>query len=181
MNPDFEFVIESLGLLNILHDFNPCIIGTPPLGIDISTSDIDIACSAKDLSHFRCCSHQNFGKLKDYRCYDSIAQNLPAVIVQFHSMGWELELFCQTIPTEQQWGVRHFRIEQRLLELEPRLRIAVQQLKQKGIKTEPAFAQILGLEGDPYIAMLELEQSCDGFQPACGHRNLKHLISTKLQ
>ena len=181
MKPDFEHVLDGLSLLRVLRKFKPCVIGTPPLNLDIDTSDIDIACSAEDLFHFRHCSHQNFGKLKNYRCYDSIAQNLPAVIVQFYSMGWDIELFCQTIPTEQQWGVRHFKIEQRLLALEPRLRIAVQQLKQKGIKTEPAFAQILGLEGDPYTAMLELEQSCDGFQPAYGHRTLKHLLHNGLQ
>lgn len=172
MNPDFESVIKNLDLLRMLHDFNPYVIGTPPLGIDIPISDIDIACSAKDLSHFRHYSHQHFGKLRGYQCYDSIAQNLPSVMVQFNAMGWDIELFCQSIPTEQQWGVRHFRIEQRLLRLEPRLRIAVQQLKQKGIKTEPAFAQTLGLEGNPYVAMLELEQSCD--------LTLKHLISTRL-
>ncbi|WP_299402189.1 DUF4269 domain-containing protein [Acaryochloris sp. IP29b_bin.148] len=173
MQSQFESVIENLDLLRILQDFNPCVIGTPPLGIDVSTSDIDIACSAQDLSLFRRCSHENFGRFDDYRCYDFAAQNLPSVMVQFNSMGWQIELFCQAIPTEQQWGVRHFRIEQRLLELEPNLRIAVQQLKQRGIKTEPAFAHILGLAGDPYIALLELEQ--------IGHRTLKHLIHTRLQ
>ncbi|WP_299492895.1 DUF4269 domain-containing protein [Acaryochloris sp. IP29b_bin.137] len=173
MKPECEHVIERLGLLRSLCDFNPCVIGTPPLGIDLPTSDIDIAYSAEELSQFRRCCHKNFGSLDGYWCYDSIAQNLPAVIVKFNSMGWDIELFCQTIPTEQQWGVRHFQIEQRLIELDPRLRIAVQQLKQKGIKTEPAFAQVLGVDGDPYLAMLELEQICD--------RELKHLISTSIQ
>lgn len=180
MKPDFNHVVDELSLLRVLHPFKPCVIGTPPLNLDVDLSDIDIACSAEDLSHFRHYSHQNFGKLNGYQCYDSTAQNLPAVMVQFHALGWDIELFCQTIPTEQQWGVRHFRIEQRLLELEPSLRIAVQQLKHRGIKTEPAFATILGLEGDPYIALLELEQICDGFQPACGHLNLQQLISTHL-
>lgn len=164
----------------MLRDLNAYVFGTPPLDIDIPMSDIHIACTAEDLSYFCHYSYQNCGKLNGYRCHDSTAQNLPAVIVQFHALGWDIELFCQTIPTEQQWGVRHFRVEQRLLDLEPRLRIAVQQLKHRGIKTEPAFAQILGLEGDPYIALLELEQICDGFQPACGHLNLQQLISTHL-
>lgn len=172
MKPEFEHVIEQLGLLRTLHEFKPCMIGTPPLDIDVSTSDIDIACSAEDLSQFRRFSLENFGQLNGYQCYDSSAQNLPAVIVQFKSMGWDIELFCQTIPKEQQWGVRHFRIEQRLLALEPRLRITVQQLKKKGIKTESAFAQILGLDGDPYVALLGLEHECD--------RDLKHLIHTRI-
>ena len=125
MKPDFEHVLDTLSLLRILRKFKPCVIGTPPLNLDVDTSDIDIACSTEDLSYFRHCSHQNFGKLNGYRCYDSVAQNLPSVIVQFNVMGWDIELCCQSIPTEQQWGVRHFRIEQRLLALEPRLRIVV--------------------------------------------------------
>ncbi len=173
IKPDFEQVIERLDLLIRLQEFEPCVIGTPPLGIDVSTSDIDIACSAEDLFQFSSFCLKTFGSLDGYRCYNSVAQYLPSVIVQFCAMGWDIELFCQTIPIDQQWGVRHFQIEQRLIELEPRLRIAVQQLKQNGSKTEPAFAKILGLEGDPYFALLELEQRCD--------RNLKHLISSRIQ
>ncbi|GAA4445379.1 hypothetical protein GCM10023156_04920 [Novipirellula rosea] len=35
------------------------------------------------------------------------------------------------------------------------------ELKQSGLRTEPAFAEALGLSGDPYVAILGLERSDD--------------------
>ena len=57
----------------------------------------------------------------------------------------------------EQWGVRHFRIEERLLAPNADLRRKVLELKRQGMKTEPAFAKVFGLPGDPYEAILRLE------------------------
>lgn len=79
----------------------------------------------------------------------------------FFSHGWEIELFCQTIPCPDQWGVRHFLVEQRLLRIEPGLKATIVRLKKNGYKTEPAFAKALRLHGDPYESILALETRDD--------------------
>lgn len=171
MRIDYEQVIQKLSLLPKLREFDPYIIGTPPLGIDLETSDIDIACSADDLVHFENVVSTEFNIFNDFQCRNSNMQNQNSVIVQFQAYDWDIELFCQTIPTNQQWGVRHFNIEQRLLNIEPKLRSMVLRLKQEGLKTEPAFARALGLQGDPYASILNLENMNDA--------ELVHLIASK--
>lgn len=159
--PPFEQVIQELDLLGSLAAFDPVVIGTPPLGIATEDSDIDIACSADELADFADLVNELFGQLARFSLerVEHLAE--PALAASFLSSGWVVELFCQRQRTEDQWGVRHFRIERRLLALEPLLRPEILKLKRSGLKTEPAFAQLLGLSGDPYEAIIALEQKSD--------------------
>ncbi|MGI9221385.1 MAG: DUF4269 domain-containing protein [Woeseiaceae bacterium] len=161
MRASYETVLADLRLLQKLALYEPMVIGTPPLGIDIDSSDIDIACTAADLEQFKSDVTKTFGNEAEF-CVGNI-QRLPepAVRAAFIAEGWEIELFCQSIPIAKQWGVRHFLVELRLLTLKPALRSKVIELKKSGLKTEPAFAKILNLAGDPYEAMLELEDLPD--------------------
>lgn len=157
MRPHYQIVLDELDLLVELAEYQPMVIGTPPLDIDIASSDIDISCTSDSLVAFESDVIARFSRMQDF-----VVQHIsdfpdPAVRAAFLSHGWEIELFCQTLPIEEQHGVRHFHIEERLLQAEPHLRSKVLQLKRAGQKTEPAFATLLGLSGDPYEAMLELE------------------------
>ncbi len=161
MKPPHDAAIENLELLETLRDFSPVVIGTPPLGIAIDNSDIDIACSEKVTGRFSAFARQAFHGFESLSIRSMICQNSPSTLVSFQACGWDFELFCQTGNTERQWGVRHFRIEQRLLALRPDLRSSVVTLKEQGLKTEPAFATLLRLSGDPYEALLALEKETD--------------------
>ena len=161
MKPCYEKVIEELGILTRLAEFAPIAIGTPPLGLATKDSDIDIACTSPDFERFISVVRSAFDRMEAFTIRQVDHLTAPAVVASFTAMGWEIELFCQKLATDCQWGVRHYRIETRLLRLGPHLREAVMRLKRAGLKTEPAFAKVLSLPGDPYVALLELEHLDD--------------------
>ena len=161
MRPHFQTVLDELNLLAELAEYEPTVIGTPPLGIDIESSDIDIACTATDLTEFASVITARFVSMQDFVIEKVTVFPEPAVRVAFLSHGWEVELFCQSLPIQEQHGVRHYHVEKRLLEIEPELKEKVLHLKRSGQKTEPAFAALLRLDGDPYEAMLGLEDYSD--------------------
>jgi hypothetical protein len=67
-----------------------------------------------------------------------------------------LEIFAQNVPTQEQNAFRHMLAEARLLNIfGEELRTEVRLLKARGIKTEPAFAKVLGIDGDPYTELLK--------------------------
>ena len=156
--PHYETVIADLGLLTVLSDYQPIVIGTPPLGIATVESDIDIACSARCLQEFTRVVTQTYRSEHNFFSTESIQQGLDSVVINFRRSEWDIEIFCQNIPTVEQWGVRHFLVEQRILLLFPDLRSKILELKHKGLKTEPAFAHAMKLVGDPYEAVLTLEK-----------------------
>ena len=76
--------------------------------------------------------------------------------------NWPIEIFGQNITTTEQNGYLHMIIEDRLLNLFGKKLIEqIIQLKSQGMKTEPAFAKILKLEGDPYLKLLEFNNWTD--------------------
>ena len=120
--PHFKKVVDDLDLFGCLAEFSPVVIGTPPLGLAIEESDIDIACSALDLEKFGDIARKHFGEFEAFSLRLFNVSDEPAIVAAFLSSGWEIEVFCQALDVEKQAGVRHFRIEQRLLRLEPGLR-----------------------------------------------------------
>ncbi|SCW94128.1 protein of unknown function [Ancylobacter rudongensis] len=161
VRPDFATALAHSGLLAALAAFDPHVVGTPPLGLDVPTSDIDIVCCAPDFLSFTTLMwdgfrHEQCFGLRQWRSGER------AVVASFTAHGWPFEVFASPRPVAQQAGWRHFRIEKRLLELGgAALRRQVMARRRAGAKTEPAFAQVLGLAGDAYAALLDLEDVSD--------------------
>lgn len=155
--------VATLELAQIFKEFTPVLAGTIPLAIDLPESDLDILCFAPDLRIFAEYCQKLAPQLTDYRERQVVLRGIPSFVASGRFENFELEIFAQPIPVHEQWGYRHLLIEARLLKLagEP-LRLRIIELKQAGLKTEPAFAHCLQLPGDsspgdPYAALLELE------------------------
>jgi hypothetical protein len=153
-------VLEELDLFYLLRAYDPILAGTIPIGIYLPSSDLDIICYASQLQHFAQVVLEHYSGYPGFRLKEKSVRGEPSVVAYFEHGGFGIELFAQAIPTEQQFAFRHMVVEERLLRLHgPAFRQQVIALKQQGYKTEPAFARLLGLTGDPYLQLLEFEDS----------------------
>lgn len=151
-------LLHNIRIMELLQPYNPLLAGTIPLGIDIPGSDLDILCYCPDMDRFTTELLQHFGHYEAFAFNQVQTLAGLATTVSFQVSGFPIEVFGQAVPTEEQLGYRHMLIEYRLLqERGPEFRQQIIDLKSSGLKTEPAFAQLLGLTGDPYLALLNLE------------------------
>ncbi|MDX1908056.1 MAG: DUF4269 domain-containing protein [Bacteroidia bacterium] len=139
-----------------LAGYDPILAGTVPIGLDVPGSDLDILCCWKRMEDFWADMHTGFRGESGF--YSKILPQWQAAKVCFELEGWPVEIFGQGCPTRQQRGYLHLVREHELLtRLGPKFRAQVMALRQAGVKTEPAFAAVLGLSGDPYEALLRYQ------------------------
>jgi hypothetical protein len=153
-------VLQELGIWSTLSTFDPVLAGTIPLGIDVEVSDLDIICEAPLAAQdaFGNILRRQYGSQPSFRLTQALINGCESVVCRFRYADEELEIFGQPLPTARQNAFRHMVVEHAVLLAggEP-WRAAVQHLKAQGLKTEPAFAMLLQLPGDPYEALLTLE------------------------
>lgn len=134
--------------------YTPLLCGTIPINIAIAGSDLDIICQWQHKEVFTSEITMLFSGYNDFIIRDNTAIN--AVIASFICDGFPVEVFGQSIPTTAQHAYRHMLIEHKILEQRGEVfRKKIIRLKEQGYKTEPAFAKLLGLESNPYTALLE--------------------------
>jgi len=141
-----------------LNAFDPILVGTIPINIDIENSDLDIICCFANKEDFLKTISDNFGNEDNFTIREQQSSNNSAIVANFLMDNFEIEVFGQNIPTKQQFAYRHLIVEYNLLnKFGEEFRQEIIELKKQGLKTEPAFAKILGLTGDPYIELLKFE------------------------
>ncbi len=146
-------------LFDILKPFNPVLTGTIPINIDIDTSDLDVICCFTDVELFKTTVTEAFGALPGFELRTVQFRGITTIVANFRFDHFPVEVFGQPIPVQKQYAYRHMLIEHTLLtQRDETFRLQIIDLKRKGYKTEPAFAHILGLTGDPYEALLQFEE-----------------------
>ena len=143
------------GIFEKIASFNPILTGTIPINIDIPESDLDIICYWENIEHFIASLEKSFCKEQNFNLRKQIINGQKTVIVNFWIDDFQIEIFGQNIPTIAQNAYRHLLIEYQILrEKGESFRQKVLALKKEGYKTEPAFTKLLGLDGNPYISLL---------------------------
>lgn len=143
-------------LLQQLSAYDPILAGTIPLTINIENSDLDIICYFRDQPEFIQTVTALFKRETGFVIRVQEQPEGTAVIANFCLGSFDIEIFGQNIPVQQQYAYRHMLTEHALLcRFGEALRQQVITLKRRGYKTEPAFALALGLEGDPYTILLD--------------------------
>lgn len=86
----------------------------------------------------------NFSEENHFQIYEKEISGKEAIVANFFTDDFEIEIFGQNIPVQEQFGFRHMIIEAKILEEngEDFLQKIIQ-LKKSGLKTEPAFCAII--------------------------------------
>jgi predicted metalloenzyme YecM len=150
--------LQSLGILNEFRDHVPLVAGTFPLGISTPTSDVDLLMCSENLKLTQERLSEKYSSLFGFRIEQTLVESEPTLLASFIFDNVPFEVFVQRTPSVRQRGYLHFLVEERLLKLGSSAFLTkIHNLREKGSKTEPAFAQALNLFGDPYETLLELQ------------------------
>lgn len=140
--------------------YQPMLAGTIPLDINVAGSDLDVICTYQGVELFMADVVQHFSVYEDFKITNTLIDGEQTVLANFNIEGWPVELFGQQVPVKQQAAYRHMVVEYYYLQQHgSAFRQQIIGLKQQGYKTEPAFAKLLNLPGDPYQALLLMYDS----------------------
>ena len=155
-NEKQQKVYDVLNKLNIMEDltlYSPVLCGTIPIRIDTIQSDLDIVMEVHNFDVFEQEMRSLYGSYKGFKIKKKKIKTTESIKVNF-----EFELFAQPKPVRNQNAYRHMIVEHMLLMQHPHIREEILHLKENGLKTEPAFAQVLNIDGDPYDELIILGQ-----------------------
>lgn len=154
--------LNELKIFDVLKEYTPVLTGTIPIGISTKSSDLDIACRYFDADRFENYLEIHYGRQTNFKVEQKEKDGYWIVVANFIYQGFEIEIYGALFPVASQNSYRHMQIEHRVLQLlGDDFKEEIIALKKDGIKTEPAFAKLLNIEGDSFQELLKLETATD--------------------
>jgi predicted metalloenzyme YecM len=151
--------LEESKILSNFKKFTPFVAGTFPLGIFTGQSDVDILMNTDDLDQLEKDLRDNYEMLEGFSSKRSYIDELETLIVNFNFNKVPFVIFAQKRVVTKQKAYLYFQIEERFLKLSgPAFSKMILENCEKGLRTEHAFAQVLGLKGDAYSELLLLQK-----------------------
>jgi hypothetical protein len=156
-------VLTRYNVFEKLSHYSPLLAGTIPIEIDIDSSDLDIICEVKPGLEENFLNEITASGLipadADLKINNSIINGEKCIVLNFMLEEFPIEIFGQNKPVTEQNAYRHMIAEYRILkEKGEEFKQKIIELKKQGIKTEPAFGMLMGLE-NPYEDLLKLYEN----------------------
>lgn len=151
-------LLERHHIFEKLKYYSPILAGTVPIEIDIEGSDLDLIFEVDLRFEEDFLDDLMFSRFIPYDVDVEypIINGEKCITLNFILEGFPIEIFGQNKPTVQQNAYLHMITEHRILqEKGEEFKQKIIELKKQGIKTEPAFGMLLGLE-NPYEDLLKL-------------------------
>jgi hypothetical protein len=144
---------EACGLATVLAEWDPVPVSSSAAGLGLESSDLDVVCDLRTPG-FATAVRGAFGDRPGFRTWRHGALHLTA----FRGRDMDIEIVGEPRPVEDQLAYRHAVAHRRVVEEHgPAFAAAVRDLRRRtGLKTEPAIARLLRLDGDPYVAVERL-------------------------
>ncbi len=148
-------ILKEHEIMDLLAEYDPVVVGTIPIEIDLKNSDVDICCLWKNKEQFIQSTRLSFSKNKDFKLIEKCVNGTETVIISFKIDPFPFEIFGQNRPSHEQEAYRHMIAEYNILQKQGEaFRKNIIKLKENGMKTEPAFCKLLELKGDPFKELL---------------------------
>lgn len=145
-------VLFNSKILENLSKNDPRWVGTIPLGIDTSDSDVDIIFCKPESDQFITQQVLQTALSSNWTLDKQSLNHL-----KFLTSSGLIEFYFENTPTSEQNGFVHFQIEEKILKYSnPQFKSKIQILKNQKVATEPAFANVLKIAGDPYIELYKM-------------------------
>lgn len=154
-----QAAIQKSKILYQLKEYDPTVVSTIFVGFDLEDSDIDIICTYNDADVLANLIRLIYGDYDQFFC--DIRND--HILSQFVFEGFLFEIYGSTLPVTEQRAFGHYEVMKRLSQIggEP-FQELMRATKRSGLKTEPAIASLFDLGGDPYEAVLLLNDCSHG-------------------